>query len=94
MVSGGTGAGWLAAWHGFGWLADLISAGAEAREAARALIHSWLSDSAAWHRSAGGPMSLAPGSSPGSSTSTRSPAARPIGRCAERCWRARGQLVT
>jgi len=40
---------WLAAWHGFGWLADLASAGDEAREAARALIHSWLGESAAWH---------------------------------------------
>jgi uncharacterized heparinase superfamily protein len=40
---------WLAAWHGFGWLADLASAGEEAREAARALIHSWLEASAAWH---------------------------------------------
>ena len=33
---------WLAAWHGFTWLADLVSAGEEAREAARALIQSWL----------------------------------------------------
>jgi uncharacterized heparinase superfamily protein len=40
---------WLAAWHGFGWLADLASAGDEAREAARALIHSWLDESGAWH---------------------------------------------
>ena len=40
---------WLASWHGFGWLADLVSAGDEAREAARALIHSWLGESAAWH---------------------------------------------
>ena len=40
---------WLASWHGFGWLADLVSAGDEACEAARALIHSWLSESAAWH---------------------------------------------
>jgi len=40
---------WLAIWHGFGWLADLVSAGDEAREAARALILSWLGESAAWH---------------------------------------------
>jgi uncharacterized heparinase superfamily protein len=45
----GAGAGWIAAWHGFGWLGDLIGAGAEAREAARALIQSWLTESAAWH---------------------------------------------
>ena len=44
----GAGPGWLAAWHGFGWLGDLIGAGAEAREAARALIQSWLTESAAW----------------------------------------------
>src|SRR5438067_1719169 len=34
----GAGPEWLAAWHGFGWLADLVSAGEAAREAARALI--------------------------------------------------------
>ena len=45
----GVGPGWLATWHSFGWLADLIGAGAEAREAARALILSWLAESAAWH---------------------------------------------
>jgi len=43
------GPGWLAAWHGFGWLADLISVGAAARDPARALIQSWLVESAAWH---------------------------------------------
>ncbi|HEV2334995.1 MAG TPA: heparinase II/III family protein [Stellaceae bacterium] len=43
------GPGWLAAWHGFGWLADLIGTGAAARDPARALVHSWLTDSAAWH---------------------------------------------
>jgi uncharacterized heparinase superfamily protein len=40
---------WLAAWHGFGWLADLMSAGAEARDAARALVQSWLAENTAWH---------------------------------------------
>jgi len=42
------GPGWLAAWHGFGWLADLLSAGAAARDPARALIQSWLADNPAW----------------------------------------------
>ena len=45
----GAGPGWLAAWHGFGWLADLISVGAAARDPARALVQSWLADNAAWH---------------------------------------------
>ena len=40
---------WLAAWHGFGWLADLVSAGEGAREAARALIQSWLETNPARH---------------------------------------------
>src|SRR5437763_1837604 len=43
------GPGWLAAWHGFGWLADLIGVGAAARDPARALVQSWLVESAAWH---------------------------------------------
>ncbi|HKS89340.1 MAG TPA: heparinase II/III family protein, partial [Stellaceae bacterium] len=45
----GAGDAWLAAWHGFGWLADLIGAGPEARDPARALVQSWLADNAAWH---------------------------------------------
>jgi uncharacterized heparinase superfamily protein len=45
----GAGEEWLAAWHGFGWLADLMSAGAEARDAARALVQSWLSENVRWH---------------------------------------------
>jgi uncharacterized heparinase superfamily protein len=45
----GVGPGWLAAWHGFGWLADLIGVGTAAREPARALVHSWLAESSAWH---------------------------------------------
>jgi uncharacterized heparinase superfamily protein len=45
----GTGPDWLAAWHGFGWLADLISIGAPARDPARALVQSWLADNSAWH---------------------------------------------
>jgi uncharacterized heparinase superfamily protein len=43
------GPGWLAAWHGFAWLADLIGVGAAARDPARALVQSWLTESAAWH---------------------------------------------
>jgi len=39
---------WVAEWHGFAWIADLISVGPEAREAARALIHSWLRENARW----------------------------------------------
>jgi uncharacterized heparinase superfamily protein len=45
----GVGPGWLAAWHGFGWLADLIGVGTAARDPARALVHSWLGESSAWH---------------------------------------------
>jgi uncharacterized heparinase superfamily protein len=45
----GVGPGWLAAWHGFGWLADLIGVGAAARDPARALVHSWIAESSAWH---------------------------------------------
>jgi uncharacterized heparinase superfamily protein len=41
--------GWLAAWHGFAWLTDLIALGAAARDPARALVQSWLADNAAWH---------------------------------------------
>ena len=39
---------WLAEWHGFTWIADLISVGPEAREAARALIQSWLRENTRW----------------------------------------------
>jgi uncharacterized heparinase superfamily protein len=45
----GAGAGWLAAWHGFGWLTDLIAVGAAGRDPARALVQSWLAESSAWH---------------------------------------------
>jgi uncharacterized heparinase superfamily protein len=45
----GVGPEWLAAWHGFGWLADLIGVGGAARDPARALVHSWLTESSAWH---------------------------------------------
>ncbi len=45
----GIGEAWLAAWHGFDWLADLISGGTAARDPARALIQSWLDENAVWH---------------------------------------------
>jgi uncharacterized heparinase superfamily protein len=44
----GAGPAWLAAWHGFGWLSDLLAVGANARDPARALIQSWLAENRAW----------------------------------------------
>jgi uncharacterized heparinase superfamily protein len=38
------GSQWLAAWHGFGWLADAAAAGTVAREAARELVQSWIDE--------------------------------------------------
>src|SRR5438067_9742285 len=35
---------WLAAWHGFGWIADLAAAGGGARETMRDLVQSWISE--------------------------------------------------
>ena len=43
------GVNWLAAWHDFSWVADLLSVGGGAREAVRALVQSWLSDNTGWH---------------------------------------------
>jgi len=43
------GQNWLAAWHGFAWIADLLSIGGGARDAARALVQSWLTDNTGWH---------------------------------------------
>jgi uncharacterized heparinase superfamily protein len=40
----GAGEGWLAAWHGFDWLGDLVLAGAAGREETRALVRSWIAD--------------------------------------------------
>ena len=40
---------WIAAWHGFGWIADLTSAGGLARDAAGDLVQSWLRENIAWH---------------------------------------------
>lgn len=45
----GAGAEWMALWHGFGWLDDLMAVGTSARDPARVLVQSWLSDGAAWH---------------------------------------------
>lgn len=44
----GAGAEWLRAWHSFGWLPDLSAAGGAAREAARALVKSWLAENLTW----------------------------------------------
>jgi len=43
------GVNWLAAWHDFSWVADLLSVGGGAKDAARALVQSWLTDNADWH---------------------------------------------
>src|SRR5262245_39316024 len=40
---------WLAAWHSFGWVTDLPTAGGAAREAAGDLVQSWLRENVAWH---------------------------------------------
>ena len=40
---------WLAAWHGFGWLNDLMTVGASSRDPARALVSSWLTENRSWH---------------------------------------------
>src|SRR5271167_3406896 len=40
---------WIAAWHGFGWIADLTTAGGAARDAAGDLVQSWLRENSAWH---------------------------------------------
>ncbi|MGD9618045.1 MAG: heparinase II/III family protein [Alphaproteobacteria bacterium] len=46
----GASAEWLAEWHGFGWLADVIAAGTASRDPARVLVRSWIDDGAAWHK--------------------------------------------
>jgi uncharacterized heparinase superfamily protein len=43
------GTAWLAEWHDFSWIADLLSVGGGAKDAARALVQSWLTDNTAWH---------------------------------------------
>jgi uncharacterized heparinase superfamily protein len=40
---------WIAAWHGFGWIADLTTAGGPMRDAACDLVQSWLRENTAWH---------------------------------------------
>ena len=39
---------WLAAWHGFGWIADLTTAGGASRDAAADLVQSWLRENTTW----------------------------------------------
>src|SRR5947208_5416693 len=43
---------WLAAWHSFGWIADLATAGGATRGATGELVQSWLQENAAWHGTA------------------------------------------
>lgn len=38
---------WLAAWHGFGWITDLTTAGGAARDKTGELVHSWLRENPA-----------------------------------------------
>src|SRR5438105_15886816 len=40
---------WLAAWHGFGWLADVAAAGAGAREATREQVQSRMDENTGWN---------------------------------------------
>ena len=39
---------WLAAWHGFGWIADIAAVGGGAREATRDLVQSWIAENTGW----------------------------------------------
>ena len=41
---GSVGSEWLAAWHGFGWLADAVAAGHAGRGSARELVQSWIAE--------------------------------------------------
>ena len=43
------GSEWIAAWHGFGWIADLATTGGPTRDAAGDLVQSWLRENTAWH---------------------------------------------
>jgi uncharacterized heparinase superfamily protein len=43
------GTNWLAAWHDFSWVGDILSVGGGAKDAVRALVQSWLTDNTAWH---------------------------------------------
>ena len=53
------GPGWLAAWHGFGWIADVAAAGAASREALRDLVQSWIAENPGWNSLAWRPDVLA-----------------------------------
>jgi uncharacterized heparinase superfamily protein len=44
----GPGPEWLAAWHGFAWVADVAAAGAASREALRDLVQSWIAENPGW----------------------------------------------
>jgi uncharacterized heparinase superfamily protein len=44
----GVGPGWLAAWHGFEWVADVAAAGTAAREALRDLVQRWIDENTGW----------------------------------------------
>jgi uncharacterized heparinase superfamily protein len=39
---------WLRAWHGFGWVADVVAAGGVSREALRDLVQSWIAENTGW----------------------------------------------
>lgn len=41
---------WLGRWHGFGWLGDLLAAGAAGRQRGRELVEAWLAENPAAHR--------------------------------------------
>ncbi|MGH7045943.1 MAG: heparinase II/III family protein [Stellaceae bacterium] len=43
------GADWLAAWHGFGWLPDVVAIGPSGRQAAGELMRSWFAARIPWH---------------------------------------------
>jgi uncharacterized heparinase superfamily protein len=43
------GSNWLAAWHDFSWVADILTVGGGAKDAVRALVQSWLTDNTSWH---------------------------------------------
>lgn len=53
------GSEWLAAWHGFEWVADVAAAGAAAREALRDLVQSWIAENPGWKSLAWQPDVLA-----------------------------------
>ena len=68
----GAGEAWMEGWHGFGWLDDLMAIGPSARDPARVLVQSWLSDGAVWHPVSWRSDYWRPASLPGSRISTNS----------------------